>query len=91
MVYASDVHNLLQAKIILAEKRCQSAVLAYKADQLQLNIAHEQLRTIEDVMSSCVNTVLDQLAAARIISDDRGERWYTPDDAKLECPWLKPS
>jgi len=62
MVYACDVHNLLQAKITPAEKRCQSAMLAYKANQLQLNIAREQLRTIEDVMSSCVNTVLDQLA-----------------------------
>ncbi|KIM74572.1 hypothetical protein PILCRDRAFT_92529 [Piloderma croceum F 1598] len=90
MLYACHMHNVLQVELFLAEERYEMAVFTYKAAKLQMNITRERLRTIKDHLSLCVNTALDELAAAHIINDNRREPWHAPDGAILECPWLRP-
>jgi len=91
MTFVCEVHNMLQAEVTFAERRCQLMVSEYQPQELHTSATRERLQKIKDYVSSCVNTALGQLAAAEIISDVYREPWSVPEGVQLEYPWPRPS
>jgi hypothetical protein len=85
--YACEVHNALEAEIMLAEQHC-TVLCAAKNFRARVNAKRQRLREIKYHVGECVNIALEQLHTAEVDTDDDGQPWYAPDSTQLQCPWI---
>jgi hypothetical protein len=84
LAYACEVHNALEAEVMLAEQHHDILLCAAKNSQDRLNAKRQRLREIKHHVGSCVNIALEQLYVADF---DSGQLWHAPDETQLQCPW----
>jgi len=63
LAYACEVHNVLQAELVLAERHYRKMLFATKAQQLRVETAREQLDTVKNQVNCGFRIALEAVAA----------------------------